>query len=230
MKAFLLAAGLGTRLRPITDTIPKCLVEVHGKPMLYWWNKLFERYNIDVVLINTHHLAEKVRDFIISLDSKIFWEESYEKKLLGSAGTLRINKPFVRGEEDFFIIYADVFTNCDFGKVLKFHRDNKSQFTMVVAEVNDPQNKGIVEIDKNNIITSFIEKPQEPIGKIANMGIFVCTPPILDLILKQEYADMGIDLLPQLLGKMLAYKSDEYFCDIGTLENLKIAENTWQNE
>lgn len=104
MKAFLLAAGYGTRLRPLTNTTPKCLVPICGKPLLAWWLQLFERYNIQEVLINTHYLPDAVREFINKHNkstSKVRIEEFYEPLLLGSGGTILANKNFVGSEKNF---------------------------------------------------------------------------------------------------------------------------------
>ena len=95
MKAFLLAAGYGTRLRPLTNTTPKCLVPICGKPILTWWIQLFEKYNIQEVLINTHYLPNPVREFINEHNksiSKVKIKEFYEPLLLGSGGTILANK------------------------------------------------------------------------------------------------------------------------------------------
>ena len=126
MKAFLMAAGLGTRLRPITNTIPKCMVPIQGKPLLAWWMDLFEKHGVSDVLINTHYLPESVRKFIDLYNknpehhTKMI--ESYEPILLGSAGTLRKNRDFVVGENSFLICYADNLTNADLTALAAFHK------------------------------------------------------------------------------------------------------------
>jgi mannose-1-phosphate guanylyltransferase len=227
MKAFLLSAGLGTRLHPITLHTPKCLVEIQGKPLLYWWIKLFEKHGITEVLINTHHLSEQVEKYLSDIKCNITWTIFNEDKLLGSAGTLRENKSFIKNENEFFIMYGDVLTNCNLTNLINFHKENKSIFTITLSEVDDPSSKGIAEVGYDGIVNKFIEKPVHSISNMGNMGIYVCTPPILDLISETDY-DIGFNLLPKLIGKMLAYKSNEYFCDIGTIENLKIAENTFK--
>src|SRR4030067_1794928 len=103
MKAFLLAARLGTSLKPITDNIPKCLVKIHNQPLLYYWLKLCEKYGIDEVIINLHYLPDKVKEFLKGNQTAIRVKTVYEKKLLGSGGTILNNKDFVKGEESFFI-------------------------------------------------------------------------------------------------------------------------------
>lgn len=227
MKAFLLTAGLGTRLKPITNTTPKCLVHIKNKPILYWWVELFKKYGIDTVLVNTHHLPKQINNFIYNSNDKIYWDVRYERTLLGSAGTLSLNKSFIRGEKDFFIFYSDVLTNINLRDFLKFHRTNNSKFTMAVSVVDNTDGKGVVELN-GSIIKSFEEKPPTPRSNYANMGIYICTPPVLDLIPDKKPADIGGDLLPILVGDMCAYKSNEYFCDIGTPESLKRANNEFK--
>ena len=123
MKAFLLAGGLGTRLRPITYKIPKCLVSINGKPLLKWWIKLFEKHGINHVLINLHHLAEQVENFIRNYDTDIQFELFYEECLLGSAGTIRANKSFIDNTK-FLIAYADNLTNFNITQFLEYHNSH----------------------------------------------------------------------------------------------------------
>ena len=226
MKVFLLSAGYGTRLKPLTDKTPKCLIEVCGKPMLYWWGKLFEKYGIDAVLINTHHLPIPVWNYLASDDSNIYWDVAHEKELLGSGGTLRKNKSFVRGYKDFIVCYSDVLTDINLDDMVAFHRANNSPFTMAVAEADDPKSKGVVEI-KDSLIVSFDEKPKHPKSNLCNMGVYVCNQEVLDLI-PDGYSDIGVDILPKLTGKIFAYyNKNTYFCDMGTHEGLKLANETW---
>ena len=178
MKAFLLAGGLGTRLRPLTLKNPKCLVEVCGKPMLYWWIKLLEKYNVKDVLINVHHHHRKVVSYLKNIDTKLNFEIFKEKTLLGSAGTIRANYDFVKNESDFFIFYADNLTNYNLDKLYTAHKLSNKIFTMALFETNIPREKGIVEIDKNNNILSFVEKPKNPKSNLANAGLYVAKPDI----------------------------------------------------
>jgi len=228
MKAFLLSAGHGTRLSPLTNNTPKCLIEVKGKPMLYWWTELFSSHGVDAVLINTHKLPIPIVNYLAYDKSNLYWEATFEKKLLGSAGTLRQNKSFVRGYKDFIICYSDVLTNINLSAMVDFHRANNSPFTMAMAEADDPQNKGVMEV-KDGVIVSFEEKPQHPKGNLCNMGVYICNQEVLDLIPESDYSDIGIDLLPKLVGRMFAYyDNNTYFCDMGTHEGLKHANKTWK--
>jgi mannose-1-phosphate guanylyltransferase len=222
-KAFLLAAGLGTRLKPLTDTTPKCLVPICNKPLLAWWIDLMEKHGIEEVLINLHHLSEQVISFIESYQTKIKFHFFYENKLLGSAGTLRENKEFVRNENSFFILYADNLTNYDLNLFSKFHEKKNQPLSMALFKTDNPKICGIAALDENNIVTSFEEKPEFPKSNLANAGLYVAKPEIIDLIPNLEITDIGFNLLPQLVGKMAGWESDDFLMDIGTFENLNKA-------
>src|SRR5689334_10237670 len=106
MKAFLLAAGNGTRLRPLTDNIPKCLLPIQGVPLLEIWLNNCKAAGITDLLVNTHAQAEAIRRFIAKQQSGVKVRIAEEQELLGSAGTVAENRDFVTGEKAFFILYA----------------------------------------------------------------------------------------------------------------------------
>src|SRR5215472_34757 len=139
MRAFLLAAGSGTRLHPLTDDLPKCLLPIQGVPLLQIWLENCRACGISEVLINTHAHAQKVRDFVSSKNGRPHIWIKEEKELLGSAGTLRDNRGFVVGEQEFFVLYADVLTNIDLRELLAFHRRKKMLATLGIYQVPDPQ-------------------------------------------------------------------------------------------
>jgi mannose-1-phosphate guanylyltransferase len=229
MKAFLLAAGLGTRLRPITNSIPKCLVPICGKPLLGWWIELFERHNINEVLINLHHFPEQVQEYLAENSGNVRFTYFYEESLLGSGGTLRENKNFVRDEETFLICYADNLTNFDLTSFEEFHRENNTKFSMALVRAANPSACGIASLDGNNTIIEFEEKPKHPKSNLANAGIYAAHPSILDLIPDYGLTDVGYHLLPKLVGKMKGLEMSDYLLDIGTLENLARAEREWSS-
>lgn len=228
MKAFLLAAGLGTRLRPLTDNIPKCLVPICGKPLLGWWLELFEQHGIDNILINLHHLGEKVEEYVENYNGSIKIQLFWEKDLLGSGGTLIANKGFVKNEKDFLITYADNLTNYNLTNLINFHRSSNKLLSMALFETDKPKEKGIVELDTDQTIISFIEKPVNPKSNLANAGIYVANPEALDLLPRNKNPDIGFDLLPKLVGKMSGWKSPDYLKDIGTIKHLNEAQIEWQ--
>lgn len=226
-KAFLLAAGLGTRLRPLTDTIPKCLVPICGKPLLGWWIDLIEKHGIEEVLINLHHLSEQVIKYIEDYPTKIKFHFFYEEKLLGSGGTIRKNKDFVKNETAFFILYADNLTNYDLTLFSEFHKKKDQLLSMALFETDNPQMSGIAALDENEIIISFEEKPKFPKSNLANAGIYIARPEVIDLIPNLEITDIGFHLLPQLAGRMAGWRNNNYLIDIGTINNLNKANNEW---
>ena len=224
MKAFLLTAGLGTRLHPITHTLPKCLVPIAGKPLIDWWFLSMQKAGVTEVLINLHHLPDMVMAHVNALDTHIKVEFSYEPVLLGSAGTLRANKSFVADQKAFFIIYADNLTNTSLSGLYDFHTSQPHNFTMALFETNNPSGCGIVSLNSDATITSFVEKPSNPISNLANAGLYVASPEIISLIEPAKTpADIGFDVLPLLVHKMSGYKINDYLIDIGTHQNLEKA-------
>ena len=226
MKAFLLAAGQGTRLRPHTEGTPKCLLPVRGVPMLEIWLALCRRCGISDVLVNTHAHAAAVRDFMTQWRNGIRVTVVEEPELYGSAGTLLANRKWVQGEEKFWVFYADVLTNADLAAMSKFH-DGVFAATLGLYSVPDPQRCGIATLDENSTIVSFVEKPATPSGNLAFAGLMLATPELLDAIPQKRGADIAFDVLPRLLGRMRGYRIPEYVLDIGTLENYDLAQKSW---
>ena len=228
MKAFLLAAGLGSRLRPLTDRLPKCLVPINGRPLLAWWLDLLRRHGVDEVLINTHHLAEQVQAFVRQCPPGPRIRLAHEPVLLGSAGTLRANADFVRGEREFFVLYADNLTDYNLGDFLTFHRRHGGALSMALFQTSVPRQCGIAELDADDRIVAFTEKPARPRSNLANAGLYVAGPGVVELIPNLPVADMGFHLLPQLVGRMYGWHPDSFLMDIGTPEKLQQAEELWR--
>lgn len=227
MKAFLLAAGLGTRLRPLTNEIPKCLVPICGKPLLAWWIELFQQHNINEVLINLHHLPEQVVDFIRAYPTNIKFNFFHEKELLGSAGTIREHKDFVENESEFFICYADNLTNFNLTKFYYFHKEKNSDCSIALFKTDQPTAKGILLLDRNDIVIDFEEKPKHPKSNLANAGIYLFSPKVIELIPNNIVTDIGYDLLPKLVGRMTGWQTNDFLIDIGTHNDLAKAELEW---
>jgi mannose-1-phosphate guanylyltransferase len=227
MKAFILAAGKGTRLRPLTDSTPKCLLPIRGTPLLEIWLEKCGASGITEVLVNAHAHAGKVQDFVRRQNTGVTVHIAEERELLGSAGTLAENRSFVQGEEAFFILYGDVLTNMDLPELLEFHREKKAAATLVIHQVDDPTRCGVVITDENDTVTGFIEKPVRPESNWAFSGVLVATPEILDLIPEQRPADIGFDVLPKLIGKMAARRTEGFVLDIGTLSSYTAAQSSW---
>jgi mannose-1-phosphate guanylyltransferase len=227
MKAFILAAGSGTRLRPLTDNVPKCLLPVQGVPLLQLWLENCFAAGIRDVLVNVHAHPEKFREFVRAKNRPVRIHLSEERELLGSAGTLAENRSFVEGEEAFFVLYGDVLTNVSLAAMLDFHRRGKMPATLGVYQVPDPSRCGIVSTDQNGVVHSFVEKPAHPDSHWAFSGIMIASPQLLDLAPAQRPADIGFHLLPQWIGRMKAYPIVDYLIDIGTLTNYREAQASW---
>lgn len=226
MKAFLLAAGHGTRLRPYTDAVPKCLLPIQGVPMLEIWLALCQSYGISEVLINTHAHAEAVLNFARQWKNGVRLNVVEEPNLRGSAGTLRANRAWVENEKKFWVFYADVLTCADLNAMMRAHEPG-SAVTLGVYSVPDPERCGIVVTDEQGTVIDFEEKPADPRGNLAFAGVLIGTHQMLDAIPDKPGADVAFDVLTRLTGKMRAYRIPEFLLDIGTLENYELAQRTW---
>jgi mannose-1-phosphate guanylyltransferase len=222
MKALILAAGKGTRLKELTESYPKVMVDVGGKPCLQYNIELLKKYGIKDIAINTHHFPEKIIDYFGD-GSKFGVSIRYSKEpeILGTAGALNNFRDFFN--EDFVVIYGDVLHKTDLNKLIEFHRKNKGIATLALD--NRPQKgKGVVILDGEKIV-KFVEKPEQDIsGGLINSGVYVLSPKILDYIPK-GFSDFGKEIFPKILGlgeKLYGFKIGKVI-DIGTLDDLEKA-------
>lgn len=237
MKAFLLAAGIGTRLKPFTDTQPKCLIPIHGTPLLKIWLDLLAMHGVTEVLINTHHHADQVERFVSGYgqQSPMKLHTTFEPQLLGSAGTVWRNHGFVDDQKDFIIAYADNLTDLDLAKMIDTHRIFRSMegiLTMGLIQAPDPTQCGIVTLDQNNRIIRFVEKPVKPESDLANGGVYITSSQLLDYYPDSAdettgVLDLGHHILPRLTGKMYGYRITDYLRDIGTPQAYRAALAEW---
>src|SRR5215475_3084056 len=226
MKAFLLAAGQGTRLRPLTDNLPKCLVPICGVPMLKIWIDLCRSVGIDEVMVNIHTHAQSVRSWLgKNTDGDVRLVE--EATLLGSACTIMANRDWISADRYFWILYADVLTNVNLTQILAAHLERDPIATLGLYQVPDPSRCGVVSFDSSMVIQEFEEKPPNAKSNWAFSGIMIATPELLNYIPARYPVDLGFDVLPRLAGQMLAYPIYDYIVDIGTLANYQAAQNTW---
>ncbi len=227
----LTAAGIGSRLRPITDTLAKCLVPIAGRPLLDYWFDALRKAGIREVLINTHHLPEQVRDYIAAKNATGLFRvrETYEPTLLGSAGTITANKDFVPIDSEALIIYSDNLSDLNLSAFLDYHRSHADPFTMLLFRAQFPEKSGIAEVDggARGKVLSFVEKPKHPKSNLANAGVYAMTAECWHEIASWKAFDIGFDVLPRLVGRMHAVEIAEeigsYHRDIGTHESLAIA-------
>jgi mannose-1-phosphate guanylyltransferase len=174
-KALILAGGVGSRLRPVTDVIPKCLVPIEGRDLLDYWVDCLIESGISEARINSHAHAERVREYIglVNSSGRLRLIESYEPKLLGSAGTVTANADLADSADEIAIIYADNLSDLDLRPLLVFHRQHGDPLTMVLFRAPNPRTCGIAGLDGEGRIVSFVEKPEQPTSDLANAGVYI---------------------------------------------------------
>lgn len=227
MKALLLCAGLGTRLRPITNNIPKCLVPINGKPLLQYWLENLSKAGITEFIVNTHYFSEKVEEFVKNSIYRDKIKLVYEKELLNTGGTLLHNKNLFDKDEPFLLIHADNLSFCDFKEFIESHKRNeKYLLTMMLFRTDVPQSCGIVKLDENNIVQEFYEKVSNPPSNLANGAVYICNYEIFEFLetLNKINIDFSLDVIPKLLGKINTYLNSTYHKDIGTINSFAEAQ------
>jgi mannose-1-phosphate guanylyltransferase len=219
MKAILLAGGFGTRLRPITDTIPKCLVPIKGKPLLQIWMERLTSSGIKSFLVNTHYLSEQVDLFIKNSAFANQVTISYEPVLLGTAGTLAANYGFFEGE-DGLLIHADNYCLADFSEFIEIHnnRPQECMMTMMAFRTDSPSSCGILEVDERGILKGFHEKIANPPGNLANGAIYILSKELLRRIPDMKVSDFSTGIIPEYLGKIFVCETKKTLADIGNVQ------------
>lgn len=221
MKAILLAGGYGTRLRPLTNTTPKCLVPIKGKPLLEIWLERLTQAGISPFLINTHYLADQVNDFIAQSPYQDQVTLVYEPALLGTAGTLMANLDFFQGE-DGLLIHADNYCLADFTSFVAAHRQRPPEclLTLMTFRTDTPSTCGIVELNAQNIVVGFHEKVANPPGNLASGAICILSHKFLEWMedKKGQFHDFSKEVLPLFLNQIYSYETQNTFIDIGSRE------------
>jgi D,D-heptose 1,7-bisphosphate phosphatase len=224
-KAIILAGGLGTRLRPLTDTLPKCLVPIMGRPLLDYWVDALARAGIREARVNNHAHPDQVRAYVedVSASGRLRLDESFEPELLGSAGTITANADLADGADVVVIVYADNFSDVDLGRMVAFHRSHDDPFTMLLFRAPVPSACGIAELDAEGRVVSFVEKPKEPRSDLANGGVYIVDADAYREIAAMRAFDLGFEVLPRFVGRMRGWPWEGYHLDVGTHEALEKA-------
>jgi len=229
MKMVLLAAGLGTRLRPLTDTTPKCLVPVGERALLDIWLDALADLGIDEVLVNTHHLADQVVAHVALRVGGPPVRLVHEETLRGSAGTLRAARPLLESDPWFLAVNSDNLTDYDLTDLIEAHASGSEMATLTAFHAPRPSDCGILEVDEAGRLVGFEEKPALPRSDLANAGLYAFSREVLDLIEGPDPRDIGTHLLPRLVGRARVLEiGDAYLRDIGTPEALAEARATWR--
>lgn len=226
-KVILMAGGLGTRLQPLTNNIPKPLLKVGSKPILQTIIENFSIYGFKDIIISVNYKAGMIKDYFQD-GSKFGVNIKYveEDKRLGTAGALSLINESIN--EPFFVMNADLLTNINFSHFLDFHLQGNSVGTMCVREYDFQVPYGVIETD-NGKITSIIEKPIHKF--FVNAGIYLLSPLVLKMIPKNTFYDMPT-LFEELINKqenVLSFPIHEYWLDIGKMEDFKRAQIEFSN-
>ncbi len=223
-KAMILAAGKGSRLHPITDSLPKALVPVAGVPLIAYLVRWLCSHNIDEVVVNTHHLGEQIETFLgDGADFGALIHYSPEKELIGTAGSIKKAERFFDNSNSFVVHYGDVLTDFDLTKMMDFHLAHNGIATLALVRTDKPWESGMVQLNSSGKVRGFLEKPPagSTFGGLLNGGTYILKKEILDYIPEQDFYDFGHDLFPKLLSlnnPIFGYVLDKsaYLLDIGT--------------
>jgi len=202
MKAMVLAAGLGARLRPLTDHIPKPMIPIAGRPLLEYVVRLLARHAFTDLCINLHHLPEVVcSHFGDGSEWGVRIAYSHEDELRGTAGAVRQMAGFF--DEPFLVYYADNLCNVDLTELWQDHRSSGCVATMGLLWMDDPTNRGIVGLDDDSRLTRILEKPHAADvfdDYLVNGGIYALEPTVLEGIPRQGQWDFSHQVFPALLA------------------------------
>jgi mannose-1-phosphate guanylyltransferase len=229
IKAMVLAAGKGTRLLPLTDEVPKPMAPVGGKPIISHIFDLLARSGFEAIYVNVCHLADVILEHFgeerVVEETRVTF--SRETELMGTAGGVkRLAGHF---DDTFVVIMGDALTDINLRHLVAFHRESEAIATLALRRVTDTTRYGVVELDPENRIVGFQEKPnlKDAISTLANTGIYVLEPRVLEYIPEETFFDFAQDVFPRLLaaGEMLlGYEGEFYWSDVGTLDAYRAAQ------
>ncbi len=226
MKAFVLAAGLGTRLRPLTFKKPKPLIEINGRPIIDYVLEWLIKQGIKEVIINLHYLPNMIREYLGGGEEfglKITY--SYEKNILGTAGALKKKEKELK--KTFLVTACDSLTTIDIKKVLAFHKNKKARATMILKKIKSPQRCGIIGLDDQGRVCQFLNKykSQEPETKAVHTGVVILEPEILKYIPFNKFYGLEKVYLQMLKrgDPLFGYQTGEFWQEVGSLKSLEEA-------
>ena len=228
MKAIIVCGGLAKRMGSLTEDIPKSMVKINDKPILWYQLQILKSQGITDIILCVGHLSEKIIDYFKD-GSELGINITYSKEdeLLGTGGAVKnIGEGWVK--DSFIVIYGDIISNIDYNKLYEFHKKNNSVATIVVRE-KETIGSSLIEIDENSKIVRFVERPDEEVilkskengfKNLVNSGIYVLDPDVFDLISAAKF-DFGHDLFPILLENrkdLFGYPIEKYWREVGTIE------------
>lgn len=222
MKAMILAAGVGSRLDPLTRNTPKPMVPILNRPVIEHIVQKLKKHGVTEIMVNLHYLGDVIADY---LGDGSRWgltiHSVREDQLWGDAGSVKRAQAFFQ-DETFLVVGGDDISDIDITALVKFHRANNAASTIALSEVDDPSQYGIVQIDSTGRIERFLEKPKGEgvFSKTANSGVYVFEPEVFELIPAGAFYGFGNNVFPQLLSEgkpLFGYLSTAYWKDVGNL-------------
>ncbi len=236
-QAVVLSAGLGTRLRPLTNGMPKVMVPIGGQPLLEHILRLLKRQGFEEVIVNLHHFPEKIVDYFgdgRSIGLRIIYSDESDE-LLETGGAIKKVEPLL--QEDFVLLYGDHLHFFDFTPVIDFHTKKNALATLILKRSDLPENGEVAVLDPvTHRITSWITRPhgiKEFVDHMyVNSGLSVLSKKIADFIPEKKSIKFDSEVLPKLIGthKVYGYPTDEYILDIGTPEKYTFAKEWYEKE
>ena len=224
MDALLLAAGYGKRLKPFTDVIPKPLMPINKSPLIKYWIEGLIVSGIEKLYINLHYKSELIEGYVRSTNWDIEIQFIYEDVISGTAGTILENKDLFYGK-NLLVVHCDNFGLFDLNDFIKGYTNQKS-FTDIFGLAfltKNPNLCGILEVNSENIVQKFTEKPDLPIGDLANGAIYILSTDVINYILTNKSRDLSTEVLPGFINNWKIWVYREEFFDIGTYWQLKNA-------
>ncbi len=226
MKALILAGGFGTRLRPLSCTRPKLMFPIGNQPILEWTIVKLRKCGVNEVILAVNYMADVLEKYFGCFNNGVKISYSQEVKPLGTGGPIK-EAEFQLIEENngdpFFVLNGDILSNLDYNSLYKAHINSEAEITIALHEIEDPNRFGVVEIDSDNRILRFVEKP--PLGSepsnLINAGVYVVNPSVLDYIPKGQKISIERQIFPKLadLGTLFGYKFEDLWIDIGVPED-----------
>ncbi|MCX6710362.1 MAG: nucleotidyltransferase family protein [Candidatus Woesearchaeota archaeon] len=228
--AVILAGGKGKRFGPITSEIPKPMIPLHDKPLLYHAICLFRKFGIKNIIISVGYKADKIKEFFgngRNFGVSITYVE--ESEPLGTAGALRLATPYIEGS--FIVCNADDLMDINLAEMYSFHKSHSSIATIALTTIDDPSNYGVALMNGDKI-TAFVEKPkrEDAPSKLISAGLYILERPVLDMIPK-GFSMLENDVFPKLAGssRLIGYSFSGMWIDVGTPERYEQAIREWKD-
>lgn len=222
MRALLLAAGFGSRLGDLTKKTPKCLMKINNVTMLDHWIEKLGKLGVDEFIINTHYLADNVSQYIDNHPLCHQIHNAFEAQLLGTSRTLLEHASFL-SKSDSFIVHVDNYCDDNLEDFLKVHLKFKDKYplSMLAFYTLNPTKCGILQLDDNDVLQNFHEKPSSPIGNLANAAVYLASSQFFKEIRNFEmtHGEITLDVIPKFVGRTKVIKTHCFFEDMGTVSN-----------